>query len=156
MQQQQHSQVARVASATSSHSHHFLDSSLSVPAKSVTLKLGVGAKAADGAKAGPEGLLLLLPPLAGMPSMEADALPPFWLCRAADPGEREFGAKAAPGAKAGPVRPPAAVLAPSAGVLSASPPSMEAKLLPESLLPERLVTPEGAATPEAAEPAAEA
>lgn len=126
-----------------------------VPAKSVTLKRGVGAKAADGAKAGPEGLLLL-PPLAGTPSMEADALPPFWLCRAADPEEREFGAKAAPGAKAGPVRPPAAVLAPSAGVLSARPPSMEAKLLPELLLPERVVTPGGAAAPEAAEPAAEA
>lgn len=155
MQQQQHSQVARVASATSSHSHHFWDSSLLVPAKSVTLKVGVGAKAADGAKAGPEGLLLLLPPLTGMPSMEADALPSFWLCRAADAEEREFGAKAALGANAGPVRPAAAVLAPSAGVLSARPPSMEAKPSPELLLPERLVTPGGAAAPEAAEPAAE-
>ncbi len=155
MQQQQHSQVARVARPTSSHSHHFLDSSLLVPAKSVTLKLGVGAKAAEGAKAGPEGLLLL-PLLAGMPSMEADTLPPFWLCKAADPEEREFGAKAAPGTNTGPVRPPAAVLAPPAGELSARPPSMEAKLLPELLLPERVVTPGGAAAPEAAEPAAEA
>ena len=107
-----------------------------IPVKSLTLKLGVGAKAADGAKAGLEGLLPLPPPLAGMPSMEADILPPFLLCRAADAEERELGAKAAPGANAGPVRPPAAVLSPTAGGLSASPPSMEAKLLPESLLPE--------------------
>ncbi len=88
--------------------------------------------------------------------MEADTLPPFLLCRAADAEERELGAKAAPGANAGPVRPPAAVLSPTAGGLSASPPSMEAKLLPELLLPERVITPGGAAAPEAAEPAAEA
>ena len=161
MQQQQHSQVAAVASPTRTHSHHFLDSWSEVPAKSVAAKLGFGSKAAVGADAGAELLLVLPLPPAATPSMDAETLLPLAAERTPIE-EREFGAKAAfgamaDGAKAGPYRPAAAS---SAGVFSPDALSMEATplaaKLPPNLMdcPDRVAT--GPAAGEAALPTAEA
>ena len=138
MQQQQHSHVATVATATKSHSHQLIDKSFLTPARSELAGGELGARTADGATAGADELSL---PSAGRPSMEADALLPD-LPRS-PPEEEEWGpganaclgAKACCGANTGPSTPEAAVFLPVTGLSSADALSTEAAPLLSSILP---------------------